>query len=447
MLNKINFALGKAMAMGVDQAEIFASRIISTRVNVRDQQVEEVKQSEDMGLSVRIVNDHSLGFTFTSELTTPGLEKAVENALAVSKFTAPDENNTVAITHPEEPVPVESLQLYDEEIAKLELPDKIDTARRIEQAARQHRHINKTEIVSYTDHIYELFLVNSKGFQGKYKGTYCGGTADVIAESGHATAETGFGIDFTTSYQDLDPLAIGKEAAANGSQMLEAETVQTQTLDIVFSPLVAIDFLEVLSPMFLADQVLKGRSLLAGKESAPIASDKITIIDSQIMPKNIGSAPFDAEGTPAKENIIVENGVLNQFLYDNYNANKSGKVSTGNASRGSFMSLPSVGTSNIYFKPGKKSEAEIIGGISNGFYITRLLGMHTANPVSGDFSLGASGLLIKNGQLSSAVRGVAIAGNLVQLLKNVVEVGNNLRFIMGTGAPTIHLGELTVSGN
>ncbi|MFH1428372.1 MAG: TldD/PmbA family protein [Candidatus Margulisiibacteriota bacterium] len=447
MFEKLTAALELAKKNGADEAEVFASRTVSTRVNVRDQEVEELKQSEDAGFSIRVIKDKSLGFAFSSDMSAESLKTTVDKAIAAAGVTTPDEFNVIGRNAGGKTAPLEELNIYDQQIPKLELTKKIEIAKQIEAVACGHEKVAKTEVVSYSDHVYDIFLANTAGFCGGYQGTYCGGTAEVIAQAHGSSSEGGFGIDFSTAFSNLNPEMIGNEAARRAVQMLDAATIKTQTMEVVFSPLVAIDFLEVISPMVLADQVLKGKSLLCGREAQKIASDKITIIDDGILSGGAGSAPFDAEGVPTRRTVIVEDGVLKTFLFDEISAAKSKKQSTGNASRSSFMSLPSVGTNNIYFQAGKKSEEEIISGVDKGFYIARVMGLHTANPISGDFSLGASGLLIENGKLTTPVRGVVIAGNLLELLQKVTQVGNNLRFVLGTGAPTIHFGELTVSGN
>jgi PmbA protein len=448
MFQKLTRVLERAQARGVAQAEVFASRTLFTRVSTRDQKIEELKQAEDVGFALRVIKDQALGFAFSSEINTQSIETVVDQALAAAEFTTPDEFNNIHNLPDQDPVSPQALQIYDEHITKLSLSDKIQTARQIEQAARQNKQVTKTELVSYSDHCYEVFLANTAGYRKTYQGTYCGGTAEVIAEADDTTPESGLGIDFKTNFQDLDPVAIGQEAAQNACQMLRATPLKTQSLTVVFSPLVAIDFLEVISPMVCADNILKGKSLLIGKEATTIATPLVTIIDNGRLPKAAGSAPFDAEGTSTSETVIVKDGVLQAFLSDNYTAAKIGKAkTTGNAQRASFMALPTVGTTNIYFQPGVQSEPALLQDITNGFYVTKVMGLHTVNPISGDFSLGASGLLIKNGELTTPVRGVAIAGNLLQLLGNIIALGNNLRFVLGTGAPTIRLGELTVSGS
>ena len=446
MFDKINKAIKSAKSKGADQVEIFAIKTISNKTCVRNQSIEELKTSENIGFSVRVIKNKSLGFAFSSVWDKESLSDTIDKALKASQITTPDKYNLLPSLSKNNSIDASLLKLYDSEIINLSKQTRIGIAQEIESTAYKNKKITKTEMVTFSDTNYEIFLANSEGIKEHYQGTYCGGTAEVIAGTSDTASEAGFGIDYKTCLKDFDPQKVGKEAAKQASMMLNAQSISTQKLSIVFSPIVSMDFLEVITPMLLADNGLKGKSLLWQKEGETIASAVISIIDNGCLPEAIGSAPFDGEGLPTQETVIIEKGILKTFLYDYYSALKAGRSSTGNSDRNGFMSLPRVGSHNIYFKPGAQSESEIINQIDNGFYVTKVMGMHTANPISGDFSLGASGLIIKKGQLDKPVCGVAIAGNLFSLLKQIVAVGSNLRFILGIGAPTINVGELTVSG-
>ena len=185
---------------------------------------------------------------------------------------------------------------------------------------------------------------------------------------------------------------------------------------------------------------------MAGKEGKKVASPLVRIIDHGALPGQVGSSPFDSEGVPTGETVLVQDGELLGFLHNLYTASKLGVVSTGNAVRSSFKSTPEVGATNFYFDKGTVSREELIGEIKRGLYVTEVMGLHTANPISGDFSLGASGLLIENGELTTPVKGVAIAGNLQGLLLGIDAVADDLTFYVGQGAPTVRVQGLMISG-
>ncbi|HWI54368.1 MAG TPA: metallopeptidase TldD-related protein, partial [Desulfobacteria bacterium] len=257
----------------------------------------------------------------------------------------------------------------------------------------------------------------------------------------------GFALKLTLNFRELDPLRIGREAAQKAVRKLGAATVGTQKAVIVFDPYVATNFLGVIAPALSAEAVQKGKSLFGGRVGQTVASDKISIIDHGAMPGGISSAPFDGEGVPTSKTVLVQNGELKGFLHNTYTAAKDGVTSTGNGTRGSFKSTPEVGTTNFYIEPGPHSPDDMLKDISSGLYITDVMGMHTANPISGDFSVGAAGIWIENGKLTKPVRGVAIAGNILELLKEVEGVGSDLSFFGSKGSPTIRIAKMTVSGS
>jgi PmbA protein len=245
---------------------------------------------------------------------------------------------------------------------------------------------------------------------------------------------------------ELDPVYIGEEAAKAATQLLSAGSTQTAQTTVVFDRQVTAQFLEAVSPMFLSSYVQKGKSMLRGKLGENIASPLITLLDNGRIPGALGTAPFDAEGILTNETPLIEGGSLKAYLYDFHTALKAGVHSTGNAARGGYKTLPDVSTTNFYLKPGARSLSQLTQSVSNGILITKVMGMHTANPISGDFSVGAAGILIENGKLTRPVRGIAIAGNLLKMLSQVQEVGSDLRWFGSTGAPSLLIDGITVSG-
>ncbi|HHU33232.1 MAG TPA: TldD/PmbA family protein, partial [Clostridia bacterium] len=191
----------------------------------------------------------------------------------------------------------------------------------------------------------------------------------------------------------------------------------------------------------------KGKSVFSGKVGKKVSSTAITIIDDGALPGAILSSPFDGEGVRTQETILIEEGILQGFLHNSYTAAKEGVSSTGNGIRGSFKGTPEVGTTNFYIKPGSITQEELIKDISKGLYVTEVMGIHTANPISGDFSVGAAGLLIENGVLTTPVRGIAIAGNIIELLESVDLAANDLTFFVGRGSPTLRIAKMTISGS
>ena len=258
--------------------------------------------------------------------------------------------------------------------------------------------------------------------------------------------QTGFGLQYRLKYKDLDPKQVGEEAAEKAVRMLGAKEINTQRATVVLDPYVATNFLGLIAPALSAEAVQKGRSLFAGKVGKSVGSSLLTIIDDGAMEGGVISAPMDGEGVPAGKTVLVDEGELRGYLHNTYTAAKDGVQSTGNGTRGSFKGTPEVGTTNFYIAPGNTPRDQLLSQVDKGLYITEVMGMHTANPISGDFSVGASGLWIENGQFTKPVRGVAIAGNIMDLLNAIDCIGSDMTFFVGKGSPTLRIARMTISG-
>jgi PmbA protein len=229
--------------------------------------------------------------------------------------------------------------------------------------------------------------------------------------------------------------------------MLGARSIDTVRCNVLLENIVVCELLEVLANSFLLDNIEKGKSMLKGKIGNKIASNSVNIWDNGLLPKGWATAPFDAEGTPTQETALVIDGICQGHLSDVYWGRRTGAGTTGNAVRSSYMNLPTIGITNIYMEGKGPKLEDLISDMGNGLFVTELLGVHTANPVTGDFSLGAAGFMVEGGEVSYPVRGMAISGNLGDLLLKVEKVGGDLRFIGSVGAPSIVLRDIEVSGS
>ncbi|MCX7781036.1 MAG: TldD/PmbA family protein, partial [Negativicutes bacterium] len=245
---------------------------------------------------------------------------------------------------------------------------------------------------------------------------------------------------------DLSPAHVGREAAAQALMLLGGRSVRTMKATLVLSPYVATNFLSVLAAAFSADAVQKGKSMLQDRLGQQVASSAVTVIDDGTLLNGIATAPFDGEGVLSARKELISGGKLLGFLHNSLTAARCGTVSTGNGVRNSFKSVTEVGPTNLFICAGDTAPQDIIRAVDNGFYVTAVMGLHMANPISGDFSLGAAGVWIENGELTHAVRGVAIAGNMLDLLGKVKAVGSDLTFFGSKGAPTLRIEEIMISG-
>jgi len=436
-------AVQKARAAGAAMAEAYLLSSKDLSIEVRNGEVETMKLAEDRGLGLRVITGGRVGFAYTTEFSAGGLDQVVRQALANGANTEPDQFYTL----PGETEKYPQLDIYDPAIRDATVENKIKMAVEMENTARAFdKRIKIIESSSYQDAEVEVSIVNSLGMQAHYRSAYCGLYLSLVAGEGE-DSQTGFALKYGLKFADLDPVLIGKKAAERAVSMLGAKPAKSQKAAVVLDPYIAANFLGLLAPALSGEAVQKGRSLFAAKVGQKVASDLVTIVDDGRLPGGIASAPFDGEGVAASETVLIEGGLLKGFLHNTYTAAKEGIRSTGNGVRGSFKSTPEVGTTNFFIRPGQVSAEQIIKEVKNGLYVTEVMGMHTANPISGDFSLGAAGIWIENGEFTRPVRGVAIAGNIMELLSSVDAVGSDLEFFGGKGAPTLRVASMSLSGS
>lgn len=433
----------KAINEGADFAEVYISKSKDLEINVSNQNIDNIKEAEERGLALRVFKNSCMGFAYTSDFGMTSLDKTITNALKNASKTQEDEFLTLASKYDS----YTNLNLIDEEIFNASIDEKIILAKEIESYAKKFdSRIKITERSSYQDSLYEVGIINSLGLQSYYEASYCGGSALVVSEE-NGENQTGFGMKYSLNFKDINPQFIGEEAAKRAVRLLGAGSIESQRASLVLEPQMACRFLGIIAPAFLANNLHKGKSFLENKIKTKIANEKINIVDNGMLAGQIASAPFDSEGVPTSETILVDQGELKGFLHNLYTANKEGIQSTGNASRASYRGYPAVATSNFFIKAGTISTSDVLKGTKRGLFLTDVMGMHTANPITGDFSLGASGIWIENGMFIKPVRGIAIAGNLKDFLLNVSEVGDDLTFFIGRGSPTLKINNISISGS
>lgn len=437
-------AVRKAEKLGADQAEAYILDAKSLSIEVANEALETLKFSNDTGIGIRVISPEGrVGFAFSTDIEPAGFDALARQAIANGRNTFADKYNVL----PSIPFGGTDMRLLDPQIAQISVDDKITMAKSIEAAARRtDGRVQRSERCVYEDVEYGVALANSNNLAVHYRSGYCGLYGMMLAESG-GDVQTGMGIQYTRNFDSLDPEAVGREAALEASMLLGAKGIGTTRAALVLSPYVATNFFSVLIPSLSADAVQKGRSLFKNKVGARVASSLISLIDDGRLAGGVASAPVDGEGVPTQRTELIKDGILQQYLYNSYAAAKDGTVSTGNGIRHSFKGAPDIGPTNIFIQPGVKAGKELVKEVRDGFYVTSVMGMHTANPISGDFSVGAAGVWIKDGEFAQPVRGVAIAGNILDLLGEIDAVGDDLRFFGSQGAPTIRFNKITVSGN
>ncbi len=439
-----------AMKAGASDAEAVVREGDEFSVNVRMGEVETLKESGSRGLGLRVFQGTRSASTSTSDLTPDGIRQLVEGAMALAKVTEEDPFAGLPDTA-EFGSLSEDPHLYYDDVYSLAGPERIEWARRAEAAAlAADPRITNSDGGSFDAATGRKVLANSRGFLGSYRTSYAGVSAAPLAMDANGQMQRDGWWSGARRLADLDsPESIGAEAARRALRRLGARKVPTQRVPIVFAPEVARSLIGSVFEAASGDSIWRHASFLAGKLGAQIAASSLTIVDDNFMllpngAGGFGTSPFDGEGLPSRRTVVVENGTLQTYLLNTYAARKLGLKSTHNASRG-LAGTPGIGCGNLYLEPGALTPEEIIAGVTAGLYVTSLMGFGT-NLVTGDYSRGATGLTIENGQLTHAVEEVTIAGNLAEMLMNVTAIGNDLVFRSSVASPTLRIDGMTIAG-
>ena len=423
--------------------EIYYAKSSSTKIDSKDQKVDSLTRSEDMGLSIRTVKNGRIGFSFTTSLDPNSIERAIDSALQVAAVM-PEDPTSVTLGQFSESVPTVKNRMDTDGLA-ISIEQKIELAKRLERTCREKdARIKTVRSASFGESKFETELRNHQGIKLTHQGSFFSVSISCKDEE-NGDAQMGGDYRFATHLNRLELDVCAAEAAQTATRLLGAKMPRTMKCPAVIENGVVGDLLEFLSSSFLGDEIEKGRSMLMGKLGEKVFSEKATFIDDGLLEGGYATRPFDAEGTASQTNEVVKAGVFSKILFDGPTAFRMKAKSTGNSSR-SIQNPPGIGLTNFYMKPGTASLNELIQKAGNGIFLTDLMGVHTANPITGAFSLGASGILIENGKLTRPVKGFAVAGNVLDLFKNIDTVGSDLRFFGSMGTPSFLIDGLQVSG-
>ena len=435
----------RAMNSGATAAECVVRQGDEFSTVVRLGQVETLKESGSRAIGVRVFFGQRAASTYSSDFSAAGIDRMLTSALELAKITSedpyagiPEAASLGALSGP--------LDLYHEDVYSLPGPERIDYARRAEKAALgTDPRLKNSNGGSFDAATGSKVLANSHGFLGEYRRSYCSVSAVPIAQDEHGNMQRDYWYSVARSLAKLESAEQGgKEAARRTLRRLGARKVRTAHVPVVLDPMVAASMLEHIFEGVNGDSVYRGASFLAGKLGEQIASPNVTVIDDGTMAGGFGTAPFDGEGVPTRRTVVIENGILQSYLLNTYTAKKLNLATTANASRG-LAGTPGIAPGNYFLQPGTKIPQQIIGEIKDGLYVTEFLG-HGANLVTGDYSRGASGLWIVNGELAYPVEEITVAGNLKDIFKNISEIATDLEFRGSVASPTIRIDGLTVGG-
>jgi PmbA protein len=439
-----------AIKAGATDAEAVAREGDEFSVNVRMGAVETLKESGSRGLGLRVFLGKRSGSASTSDLTAEGIRQLVEGALALARVTEEDPFAGLPETG-EFGAVQDDLHLYYDDVYSLGGAERIEWARRVEAAAlAADPRITNSDGGSFDAATGRKALANSRGFVGSYRTSYAGVAAAPLAKDADGKMQRDGWWSSARRLSDVEsPESVGQEAARRTLRRLGARRVATQSVPIIFAPETARTLIGSVFEAASGDAIWRGASFLAGKLGETIAAPDLTIVDdnTMLLPTGVGgfgSSPFDDEGLPSQRTVVVENGVLRNYLLNTYTARKLGMRSTHNAARG-LAGAPGVGCGNLYLQPGNMTKEQILGEVKAGLYVTSLMGFGT-NMVTGDYSRGATGLWIENGQLTHAVEEITVAGNLAEMLRNVTAIGNDIRFRGSVASPTLRIDGMTIAG-
>lgn len=442
-------AVGAALSAGAGDAEAFVQDSTGLEVRVFDGEVESLTEAGERGLGVRAWIDGRAGYAYGTDLGEGGVAEIAAGAVEGAKVADADEFAGPPDAGAAEPG---ADGFFDPAVAETPTERKIELAKTVERAARDaDGRVVAVETTVYVDEEMRVGLHSSNGASGAFEATHAYAFLQAIAEQ-DSDRQTGLGFGMGRSPAALDAEAVGREAAERSTSLLGAAKPQSRTCPVVLDPVVAASFAGFIGGVLCADAVQRGRSPFAGMLGEAIGSEALTIADDGADPAGLNSAPFDGEGTPSGRTALIDSGRLAAYLHDSYTARREGgdARSTANAGRSGYRSAPSVSTTNLIVTPGGKTFAELLGEAGDGVYVTDVSGLHSGvNPVSGQFSVGATGRVISGGELAEAADEFTIASDLASMLRAVVAAGTEPRWVPFGGSvstPPLLIAEMAIGG-
>jgi PmbA protein len=439
--NAVKAALGK----GASEVEAYVYEGQATNIGIELGQISKTDRIIDRGLGIRIASNKAMGFAYTNIIDDPkAIENVIESALSAAKASKPDADWK---GFPQKKPYPTLKNTFDQKLIDLTSEELVNVASTMLDAASQ---VDK-RVFPIEGGIGNAYLANaianSNGVNGFDNGTLVECSLATLAQEGSAVTPVCFEFNAARNYV-VDPAWIGREAAKLALSALKTKPVESKATTLILTQFALQDLLSyTLVNAVKADSVQRNQSPLKGKIGEKIASENLTIQDDGLFAGGLRTWAFDGEGVPHQKTPVIEKGVLKNYLYDNYSAKKEGKESTGNAGRGGYLSTPSIDTTNFHVMPGTKTSEQMLSGVDDGLIIYYLQGAHSSNPVSGEFSVVATpAWKIKKGEITHCSRGVMLAGNIFELLKNVTIVGGNERQMGQLIAPWIQVENVRVIG-
>lgn len=431
-----------------EQVEAYVVRSRDVDVKVFGGEVESLSTAEIEGVGVRVIVDARQGYAWAGSLDAEVVADTVAEARDNAGFGSPDES--YALASPDDILGVEAtagLDLWRDDVLSTSTSAKVDLALALEAAVRAADPLVRgVESASYGDAAVDAAVANSLGVEATTRRTSASCSAFAMAGEGTAT-QTGSGFSAARSFAEVDPEEAARDAAQRAVRLLGAKPIPSAKLPVVLDPLVTRSLLALVGGALSGEAIVRGRSFFVGREGEEVAASGVTLVDDPTNPNAFGAASHDGEGVPTRRVALIADGRFDAVLHNVYTARRAGTRTTGSAVRG-FKSTPGVGARALHLLPGELGPEEILASVAHGLYVQSVSGLHSGtNAVSGDFSVGAVGLVIRDGAFAEPVREVTIASTLQRILHDVAAVGADLTWLPGGAAGmTLLIGEMSVSG-
>ena len=433
-----------AMAAPGEQVEAYVSRDSETSIRIYEGEVEHFVSAQSEGIGIRVISDGRTGFSYAGTLDEEAVSIALDEARDNVAFGTPDE--WAALAEPDG-VDVVAQELWSEELASFPTARKVELAKELERLALAADGRVRIDDANYADAAGESAVATTTGVRRSGRENGCYLVVSTLADDDGET-QTGFGFTVGRSPSDFDLAKAAREAAERATRLLGATKPASRRLTVVLDPYVTASFLGIIGGTLNGESVIKGRSIFKDRVGEQVASDVVTLIDDPTNPLAYSATDIDGEGLAARRNSLIDRGVLRGFVHNSYSARRAGTRSTGNAVRGGFKGTPGVGCLALQLAPGTRQQAALIADVDDGVLVQSVQGLHSGvNPISGDFSAGASGLLISGGELGGPVREFTIGSTLQRMLLDVVEVGADVDWLPSRAAGvSLVIRDVTMSG-
>jgi PmbA protein len=433
-----------------EEMEVFISRGVETEVQAYQGEIENLSSSSSAEIGIRILIDGAhgarVGTAYAGSLDEEAIAEALFNARDNARFATEDE--FVAFARPDGVVPV-SLDLSDPAVGSTTMDAKVAMAIELEAMVRSgDSRIRQVDSANYSDYLADAAIVSTTGISATLERSGAYVSVEAIAADG-GEDQTGWGLSVGRAPGDLSLETAAGDAIRRATRMLGAVKASSMKGAAVFDPRTAATLWSIMGSALSGDAVVRGRSFFAGRLGEAVASELVTLIDDPTDARHFAASPFDSEGLASRRNELITRGRLSQFVYDTVSGRRAGTASTGNAVRAGVSGSPSAGCRALQLVPGDYDQEEIFRRVGNGVFVESLTGVHSGvNPISGDFSVGITGLMIRDGVLAEPIREVTIASTLQRMLLDVMFVGNDVQWLPGTtAAQTLAIDAIALSGS